>query len=117
MLPFLSKHKPIVGLDIGTTAIRAVEIRPAGKAWQLYRWGNQPLPPESVMDGKVKNQENVVTALRLLFEKTNFSTKQVAISVGGPSVITKNIQLPLYDRIGVRRPDFHGGRGTYSLWD
>ncbi|MBF0455903.1 MAG: type IV pilus assembly protein PilM [Magnetococcales bacterium] len=94
MLTFFSGNKTTIGLDIGTTAIRAVEIRPAGKGWRLHRWGTQPLPPESMADGKVKNSEQVVSALQALFEKTGFSSKQVAISVGGPSVIIKNIQLP-----------------------
>ncbi len=94
MLPFLSKYKPIVGLDIGTTAIRAVEIRPVGSGWRLHRWGNQPLPPTAIEDGKVKNSEEVISALRTLFEKTGFSTKRVALSVGGPSVVIKSIQLP-----------------------
>ncbi|MBF0358362.1 MAG: type IV pilus assembly protein PilM [Magnetococcales bacterium] len=94
MLPFFSKYKPIVGLDIGTTAIRAVEIRPAGSGWRLHRWGNQPLPPTAIEDGKVKNSEEVISALRTLFEKTGFSTKRVAMSVGGPSVVIKSIQLP-----------------------
>ena len=94
MLPFLSKYKAIVGLDIGTTSIRAVEIRPAGKGWRLHRWGHQPLPLDTIVDGKVKNSDTIVSALTSLFEKTGFSTKRVAISVGGPSVIIKNIQLP-----------------------
>ncbi|MBF0193901.1 MAG: type IV pilus assembly protein PilM [Magnetococcales bacterium] len=95
MLPFLSKYKPIIGLDIGTTAIRAVEIRPVGSSWRLHRWGNQPIPPEAVVDGKIKNSEEVVSALQTLFAKTGFSTKRVALSVGGPSVVIKSIQLPL----------------------
>jgi type IV pilus assembly protein PilM len=95
MLPFLSKkYKPIIGLDIGTTAIRAVEIRPVGSSWRLHRWGNQPIPPDAVADGKIKNSEEVVVALQTLFAKTDFSTKRVALSVGGPSVVIKSIQLP-----------------------
>jgi type IV pilus assembly protein PilM len=94
MLPFLSKYKPIIGIDIGTTAIRAVEIRPVGSSWRLHRWGNQPLPPDAVGDGKIKNSEEVVSALQTLFAKTAFSTKRVALSVGGPSVVIKSIQLP-----------------------
>ncbi|MBF0379669.1 MAG: type IV pilus assembly protein PilM [Magnetococcales bacterium] len=95
MLSFLSKYKPIIGLDIGTTAIRAIEIRPSGSSWRLHRWGNQPLPPDVVVDGKIKNSEEVVLALQTLIAKVGFTTKRVALSVGGPSVVVKNIQLPV----------------------
>ena len=94
MLLFSQKNKPIVGLDIGTTAIRAVEIRPAGKGWRLHRWATRPLPSDSMVDGKVLNKEKVVATLTALFEQNDFSTRRVALSVGGPSVIIKNIQLP-----------------------
>lgn len=95
MFPFGSQYKPIVGLDIGSTAIKAVELRPSGKTWNLHRIGSVPLPPKAVSSGKIKDKEVVVQAIRDLWTQARFTSKRTAISVGGPAVIIKKIQLPL----------------------
>ena len=84
---------PIVGLDIGSSAIKVAEIRPSGKQWHLFRHGIKSLPPEAVMDGQIKQAEIVTQAIKDLLMETAITTKRVAISLGGPSVITKKIQL------------------------
>ena len=51
VLPRLTRY-PIIGLDIGSSAIKVAEIKPSGKQWQLVRCGIKPLPPEAVVDGQ-----------------------------------------------------------------
>ncbi|MBF0294117.1 MAG: type IV pilus assembly protein PilM [Magnetococcales bacterium] len=87
-------HKPTVGLDIGTTSIKAVELRRSGSGWNLHRIGVKPLPPKSVVGGKIKDKATVTQAIRDLWSEARFSGKRAAISVGGASVIIKKIQLP-----------------------
>ncbi|MBF0370710.1 MAG: type IV pilus assembly protein PilM [Magnetococcales bacterium] len=93
MLPFLSNTKPIVGLDIGSGAIKAVELKPAGKQWRLHRFGMKPLAPEAVVNGQIKDMEGVTQAIRDLMAEKKFSTKRVATAVSGSAVIVKKIQL------------------------
>ncbi|MBF0428570.1 MAG: type IV pilus assembly protein PilM [Magnetococcales bacterium] len=95
MFPFDAHHPSIVGLDIGTASIKAVELRRAGKGWNLHRIGFKSLPPKAVTNGKIKDKEIVVQLLRDLWTEARFGSKRVAIAVGGPSVIIKRIQLPL----------------------
>lgn len=90
---FGSPFTPIVGLDISTTSLKAVELRLVGSSWKVHRWGFKPLPPAVVADGKVKDSEAAAQAIRELFTETKFSTKQVAASVSGSAVIIKKIQL------------------------
>lgn len=94
MFSLKSKYTPTLGLDIGSSALRAVEIRPVGKGWRLHRWGIESLPADTVVDGKIKNMDNAVKCLQSLIVRAGITTKQVAISVGGPAVIIKKIQLP-----------------------
>lgn len=88
-------HRPVVGLDIGSSAIKVAEIQRSGRQWSLLRCGVQPLPQEAVVDGQIKQPESVTQAIRDLLAANGITTKQVAISLGGSSVITKKIQMPL----------------------
>src|SRR6185437_10568561 len=47
----LSKPKAVVGLDIGSSAVKAVELRPAGKGYKVAAFGIEPVPPDSIVDG------------------------------------------------------------------
>ncbi|MBF0189858.1 MAG: type IV pilus assembly protein PilM [Magnetococcales bacterium] len=99
MIPFASFDKPVVGLDIGTTAIKAVELRRSGRQWSVHRVGWKPLPPKAVAGGKIKEKEIVVQTLRELWAECRFGCKRVAIGVGGPSVIIKRIPLALMSEL------------------
>lgn len=94
MFSFGSSFKPIVGLDIGTTAVKAVELRPAGKRWKLHACGMVPLPEDVVSDSQIKDTETVTQAIQELFRENKISTKQVATAVSGSAIIIKKIQLP-----------------------
>ncbi|MBF0400853.1 MAG: type IV pilus assembly protein PilM [Magnetococcales bacterium] len=92
-------HRPVVGLDIGFSAIKVAELQRGGKQWSLNRCGIQPLPPEAVVDGQIKQPEVVTQAIRELLAANNITTKQAAISLGGSSVITKKIQMPVMSEL------------------
>ncbi len=95
MFPFGANSKSIVGLDIGSHSIKAVELRRAGKGWSPYRMGIKLLPPNVVSGGKIKDNDAMAQLLRDLWSEARFSCKRVSVGVGGPSVIIKKIQLPL----------------------
>ncbi|MEO5333915.1 MAG: pilus assembly protein PilM [Magnetococcus sp. YQC-5] len=93
MFPFAFKNKSIVGLDLGTTSIKGAELRRSGAKWQLHRIGSLPVSPKAMSNGKIKDKDAVVQVLRDLWSSSRFDSKQVALSVGGPSVIIKKIQV------------------------
>lgn len=90
----------VIGLDIGTSAVRAAEVAlaPAGKRSRagatLTRFGSQPLPPGAVRDGEVAEPEIVAGAIRRLWAEQRFSSKDVAIGVGNQRVIVRELDLP-----------------------
>lgn len=89
----LQSRQPIVGLDIGSSAIKVVEIKPSGKKWQLLRCGIKPISPEIVEEGRIVDMDGAVRAITDLFAESGIKTRRVAISMSGPSVIIKKIQL------------------------
>jgi type IV pilus assembly protein PilM len=87
-------QRPLVGLDIGLSGIKAVELR-SNRSPRLIAYNRVPLPWNAISpDGEILNRKSVVTALSKLFEFSQFSTKKVAVGAAGSSVITKKISLP-----------------------
>ena len=91
----LGKSKEVVGLDIGSSAVKAVELRPVGKGFKVTAFATEPVPPDSIVDGAIVDATAVSDAIRRLFENKAFKTKEVAASLSGNAVIVKKISLPV----------------------
>jgi len=89
------KSKPVVGLDIGSSAVKAVELKPAGKSYKVMAVGVEPIPPDSIVDGAIIDGTAVADAIKRLFENKAFKSKEVAASLSGNAVIVKKISLPV----------------------
>jgi type IV pilus assembly protein PilM len=91
------KKKGLVGVDIGSSAIKAVELKAGGKGgseYQLVNIGTEPLPPEAIVDGAIMDSGSVIDAIGRLFTAQKMKTQDVATSVSGNAVIVKKISLP-----------------------
>ena len=91
----LGKSKAVVGLDIGSSAVKAVELKPAGKGFKVAAFAAEPIPPDSIVDGAIIDGAAVTDAIRRLFENKHFKSKDVAASLSGNAVIVKKINLPV----------------------
>jgi len=91
----LGKSKAVVGLDIGSSAVKAVELKQTGKTYKVTAFAIQPVPPDSIVDGAIIDGAAVADAIRRVFENKNFKTKEVAASLSGNAVIVKKISLPV----------------------
>jgi len=92
----LFKGRNIIGLDIGSRNIKAVQLKEVKGGYQLERLSILPLAPELIVDGSILDAPRVVEAIKELISKSNISAKDATISVSGhTSVIIKRISLPL----------------------
>src|SRR5581483_3669092 len=64
----LGKSKSVVGLDIGSSAVKAVELKASGKGYKVAAFGVQPVPPDSIVDGAIIDGTAVADAIKRLFE-------------------------------------------------
>jgi type IV pilus assembly protein PilM len=90
----LSKSKAVVGLDIGSSAVKAVELKGSGKSMKVAVFATEPVPADSIVDGAIIDGTSVAEAIKRLFEKKPFQAKEVAASLSGNAVIVKKINLP-----------------------
>jgi type IV pilus assembly protein PilM len=90
------KARAVVGLDIGSSAVKAVELKPAGKSYRVVAFGSAPVPPDSIVDGAIIDAAAVADAIRRIFDgNKSFKAKDVCASLSGNAVIVKKITLPV----------------------
>jgi type IV pilus assembly protein PilM len=97
-LPFLGKSKSIVGLDIGSSSVKAVEVAVKPKGIDLLHMGVAKLPPEAIVQGAFLNSGAITEAIREAIDNAGIRSKSVATAVSGHSVIVKKISLPAMTR-------------------
>ncbi len=90
----LFRGKSLVGLDIGSSSVKATLLKPTKSGYELAAFGMEPLPPDTIVDGAVMSASAVVDTLRKLFQTHRIRNKQVALGISGHSVIIKKINLP-----------------------
>jgi len=86
--------KNLVGLDIGSSSVKAVELSKKGSALQLLNMGFENLQTDTVVDGQIMELNNVSNVISNIFNEHQIKTPRVAAGVSGHSVIVKNIVLP-----------------------
>ena len=88
------KKQSLVGLDIGSHTIKAVELESqANKSWRLTRWGISAPLAEAIVDGEIMDRQLVTDAISNLFESRGIKARNVVAAVSGRAVIVKKITM------------------------
>jgi len=91
---FLFKEpKDVIGIDIGSSSVKLVQIKCLKDAFQLLNVGIVPLPPEAIVDNTLIDSSSIVSAIRSLVTSLGIKVKDVASSISGNSVIIRKITL------------------------
>lgn len=86
--------KTVVGLDIGSSSIKAVELKRSRAGIQLAHLGFEPLATDVVVDSMIMDSPSVSNAITKIFGDNSLKERVVATSVSGHSVIVKRITVP-----------------------
>lgn len=87
------KTSHLVGLDIGSRTLKAAEIIETKEGRILKSFGMLDITSGAIEDAVIKDAEIVADSIRQLFKKNNINMENVAISIGGLSVIVKKITV------------------------
>ncbi len=85
---------PIVGLDIGSSTVKAVVLKKTRAGWALVAAGDAPLPEGSLHDGAAAEPTAVSEAVSGLFDTLRLRRARVAAALAGHAVIVKRLSLP-----------------------
>ncbi len=84
----------VVGLDIGTSGVRAAELTLTKGVATLERFGQVALPAGAVRDGEVVDADAVAEAIKQLWVQAKFSSKSVVVGVANQKVVVRQVDLP-----------------------
>ncbi len=98
----IGRKNQLVGLDIGSYAIKAAELKRKTKGgadfFVVNKLGYEILPRDAIVEGTIMDTAAVAETIRMIFDENKISTKNVVISVSGNSVIIKKLSLPAMEK-------------------
>ncbi len=84
------KKKKVLGLDIGSSQTKVVELSP-GKTKKLLNYGVSKVLPDAIVEGEIIDRQAVLDSIRTLLETKGFTAKDVVIGLAGRDVIIKRV--------------------------
>ena len=94
MLSSLFGKESTVGVDIGSSCIKAVEIVPTAKGWELANVAVAPCPKDALKDGVIINILEVSHTVRSMLRDANIRATGAICGISGSQVIVRQVQFP-----------------------
>jgi type IV pilus assembly protein PilM len=88
----------LLGVDIGVSAIKVMELDGEGEKRRLKAVGCEPTPPNAITNNIIVDEEAVSGAIKRAVEKSGIAAKKAAFSIPGPSVFSKRIHVGARNR-------------------
>ncbi|MGH9104400.1 MAG: type IV pilus assembly protein PilM [Acidimicrobiales bacterium] len=83
-----------IGLDIGSSAVRAVEVSVQGAKRELTRFGQLGLPDGAVVEGEVRDHSAVSSALKRLWSEGGFRQRDVVLGISSQRSMVRPVEMP-----------------------
>ena len=91
---FAKKTEPVIGLDIGSTSVRLLQLSKHGSGYRIDHFAQEPLGEGVVVEKNVQDVEAISNAISRAVRASGTRAKSCAIAVSGSAVFTKTISLP-----------------------
>src|ERR687892_2166476 len=91
---FGSRRPDSFGLDIGSSAVKVVQLRATGDGYAVGGLGVVPLPPDTIADGAIKDPPTVIAAIKEAVSKAGITSRDAVIGICGRELIIKKIEVP-----------------------
>ena len=89
------KTKSLVGIDIGSSAVKVVGLEKSGGKLSLKAIGREVLPEDTIVDGAIMSKLPLAESLNKIFTEQRIRNNHIATSISGHSVIVKKVALPM----------------------
>ena len=97
-MPLIAKkQKTNLGIDVGSYAVKIVEMKPGATRHEIINVGSKKLLPGAIVDGEPMDRDAVVHAIREIYEEKGMQNTEVASAICGRSVIIKKIKIEEMD--------------------
>jgi type IV pilus assembly protein PilM len=92
-LPFLKKKGSTVGLDIGSSLVKVIEIDHSGARPKITHFGLTKLPPEAIVEGEIMDRDLVIEGIKECIAKAGVTGTDVVSAISGRAVIVKKVVM------------------------
>jgi type IV pilus assembly protein PilM len=89
------KAKSLVGIDIGSSAVKVVGLEKSNGKLSLKAIGREVLPEDTIVDGAIMSKLPLAESLNKIFTEQRIRNNHIATSISGHSVIVKKVALPM----------------------
>ena len=89
-----SKRRETVGIDIGSSSVKLVQLKKVKGAFHLVNLGVLPLPAEAIVDNTIMDSSSIVETIKQLMQSLRINAGDAVSSISGNSVIIRKIVLP-----------------------
>jgi type IV pilus assembly protein PilM len=86
-----------VGLNIGASNVKVVQLKKRGKGWEFVSFGSSPIEGAISEQREIVSPQVVVSAIKEACAQARITSKDVCASVGGSGVIIKTITVTVAD--------------------
>lgn len=94
----------VVGLDVGTSAVRAAQLtRGRRGAYVLDRIGQVALPPGALRDGEIMEPDTIASAIGLLWQRFGFKSRKVALGIANQQAVVRQVDVPYLPEAELRQ--------------
>ena len=91
---FSNPSKPMIGLDISSSAVKLVELSRSGDGYKVEAYRVLPLPANTVVEKNIADLDALSETIESVVKRSGTKLKDTVAAVSGSSVITKEIELP-----------------------
>lgn len=91
---FSSKSKPLIGIDIGSSSVKLVELSTSARKPRLAAWAVEPMPNGAIAENTIANPQDVVDAISKALVKSGSKANEAAIAISSSHAITKVLSMP-----------------------
>ncbi|MCA1779565.1 MAG: pilus assembly protein PilM [Xanthomonadaceae bacterium] len=91
---FPRSSPPTIGLDIGTSSVKLLQLSKTGSTYRVEHFAIEHLPEGAFAEHAINNVDEVAKAIRSALKRSGTKARHCAMAVSGSAVITKVIHLP-----------------------
>ncbi len=118
MLSSLFSKESTVGVDIGSSCLKAVEIVPTAHGWEVAAAAVAPCPRDAIKDGVVINPHEVAAVIRSMLKEAGIKAAGAISGISGSQVIVRQVQFPKMPEAVLRKSiRFEAGKYISSSMD
>lgn len=93
MLGFPGGATNLIGVDLGTSGIKVVELAKKGKSFKLVRYASAPLSEGAIIEDEINKETEIIEAINEAFNSAGIKSRNVCIGLYGPNTIARKLQV------------------------